>query len=532
MDKRIGSEEIQGFLQTLRKYKSGKANLENRIISSEQWWKLRNASMETEHGTPGSYRAQSGWLHNVITSKHAEGMDSYPEPLLLAREPEDQEEAKILSQILPCILEQNEFEGTYSDLLWQKLKFGTSCCKVFWDPNKLHGLGDVAIEKVNLLNVFWEPGVTNVQDSRYFFHTELWDTDILTDIYPELKGKLGTTSFTAQKFLYDDTVSTEDKVTVVEVWYHKGDKLHYCRFVGDTVLYASENEAGMENGYYEHGKYPFVFDPLFPIEGSPCGYGYIDLCRNQQTEIDLLKTAIVHNAMVGTVPRYFLRTDGNVNEEEYLDLNRPLVHVNGNLGEDSIRAVPHEHLDGNYLALLNQTVSEMRETTGNTETGSGIISVQMAASAIHALQEASGKLTRDSTNASFRAYRSIVELSVELIRQFYTVPRQFRVIGRMGASEYVQYSNKGLMPVDQGEAFGVELGWRMPTFDIRIEAQRKNAYTTLAQNELALKLYEAGFFDPMRREQALGALELMQFEGRDGMMRMLEDGKVADERSV
>lgn len=34
-----------------------------------------------------------------------------------------------------------------------------------------------------------------------------------------------------------------------------------------------------------------------PPYGSLCGYGYVDLCRNQQTEIDLLKTAIVHNAM-------------------------------------------------------------------------------------------------------------------------------------------------------------------------------------------------------------------------------------------
>ena len=480
--------------------------------------------MERPHSRNTDYHAQSGWLHNVITSKHAEGMDLYPAPLLLPREPGDAGEAKVLSQILPCILEQNDFESTFSDVLWQKLKFGTGCYKVSWDPSKLHHLGDISIEKVNLLNVFWEPGVTDIQQSRYFFHTELWDNDILTENYPELKENLSSTGFTAQKFLSDDSISTDNKSTVVDVWYHRGGKLHYCRFVGDFLLFASENEPEMaERGYFDHGEIPYVFDTLFPIENSPCGYGYVDLCRNQQTEIDLLKTAIVHNAMVGILPRYFLRTDGKVNEEEYLDLSKPLIHVDGNLGEDSIREVPHTDLNGNYLALLDETVAELRETSGNTEAGTGTLTTDMAAKAINALQNASNKLSRDSSAASFRALRRIVYLSVELIRQFYSIPRCFRIVGKDGEEDFLQYSNRNLIPAHQGEAFGVDLGWRTPTFDIRIEAQKKNPYSSMAQNEMALKLYAAGFFDPARRTEAMAALEMMDFDGKDSVRKKIEE---------
>ena len=518
---RIGPEELEGFLSTLREYKAGKANLESRMIKNEEWWKLHNVSMEGPIGAPGSYRARSGWLHNVITSKHADGMDALPEAALLAREPGDEAEAAALSRILPCILEQNDFESTFSDVLWQKLKFGTGCYKVFWDKERLHGLGDVAIRRVNLLNLFWEPGITDLRDSRYLFHTELWDRELLEEEYPVCRGKTES-AFTAEKFLYDDRVSTEGKVTVVDVWYHRGRALHYCRFVGSTVLYASENDPDCrEQGFYLHGDYPFVLDPLFPIEGSPCGYGFIDLCCAQQAEIDLLKTAIVHNAMVGTVPRYFLRTDGAVNEEEYLDLSRPLIHVSGNLGEDSIRPVPVNGLSGAALALLNETVEELRETTGTTDTGSGTVSVNMAASAIQALQDASGKLSRDSCQGTFRAFRKIVNLALELIRQFYTVPRAFRITGAAGEEEYLHYSNAGLLPRDQGEAFGVRLGSRTPSFDIRVETQRKSAYSTLAQNELAISLFRAGIFRPELRDQAVLTLNMMNFPGKESLIKEL-----------
>ena len=143
---------------------------------------------------------------------------------------------------------------------------------------------------------------------------------------------------------------------------------------------------------YDHGLYPFVFDTLFPIEGSPCGYGYIDLCQNVQTQIDVMQTAFIKNTMVGAMPRYFSRIDGSINEEEFLDLNNPLVHVNGNLGKDSLTPIQYNALSGNYLDVRTSMINELRETSGNTEASNGVISSGVtAAAAIAALQEASGK---------------------------------------------------------------------------------------------------------------------------------------------
>ena len=525
----IGPEQLLKFTKTLREYKAGKARTETRIVASENWWKLRNTTEEqkqTNIGADGGFTSKSGWLHNVIVSKHADAMESYPEPNILPREEGDKQEAQSLSDIIPCILEQNHFEATYSTAMWQKFKTGTGCYKVVWDNGKLNGLGDIAVECVNLLNVYWEPGVTDIQRSRYFFHTELVDKELLAEQFPELADKLKGQTFTSTKFLYDDTVSTENKHTVIEVYYHKyvdGKKtLQYCKYVEDQLLYATENDPEMAiRGLYDHGLYPYVFDPLFPIEGSPCGYGFVDLCSNPQTEIDLMKTSIVKNVMTGATPRFLSRQDGNVNEEEFLDLSKPIVHVQGNVDEATIRQIGAQPLDdGLCMNTLNMTIQELRETSGNTETSTGNTgSGVTAASAIAALQEASGKGSRDSTKSAYRAYAQIIELCIELIRQFYDMPRQFRIIGQYGAEQFVSYSNAGMQPQHQGNDFGEDMGYRLPVFDVKISAQQKSVYTKVAQNEMAIQFFQLGFFNPQLTDQTLMCLELMEFDGKDGIMQ-------------
>ena len=531
----------QELTAVLQKYKAGKQSLERRVIAAENWWKLRNRFEEDKRpgaSSAGDFRAVSGWLHNVIVSKHADAMEAYPEPVILPREPDDRAEAELLSAVVPCILEQNAFERTWSDAMWQKLKTGTAAYRVGWDPDKLGGLGDISIERVDLLNLFWEPGIADIQRSKFVFCTHLEDNDELEEEFPQLRGRLRGNPFTATRFLYDDAVSLDGKSTVVEAYYRRKRAgrtvLHYVKYVGDTVLYSTEEGEGDTTvgdgtevvpcevdsaiapnaiGLYAHGRYPFVLDPLFPVEGSPCGYGFVDLCHNNQTAIDLMRSAIIKNTVVGATPRYFQRIDGSVNEEEFADLGRALVHVSGNLGEDSLRQIGFSPLSGVYMDVLNSSIQELRETSGNTETSTGNISSGVtAASAIAALQEASGKGSRDSTRSSYVAYAQIVELCIELIRQFYGLPRSFRIAGRAGAEEYIRFSNAGLCPRPQ--PFGAAL----PVFDVKVSAQKRNAYSRLSQNELAMELYRMGIFDEGKEQEALSCLRMMEFDGRDELI--------------
>ena len=555
---KIGAEELRKANMILKRYKEGKTRLEQRIIDNEQFWKLRHweqMEKQGEGGNSGDPQPASGWLVNCILSKHADAMDCYPSPTVLPREPDDRQEAARLSRILPVILKKNQFKRTYSSAWWYKLKSGCAVYGVFWDGTKLGGLGDISVKRMDLLNLFWEPGVTDIQDSAHFFSTELRDNEKLLEEYPQLEGKLGRGSMTLSRYLYDDTVDTSDKSLVVDWYYHttvEGRKvLQYCKYVGETVLYATENDtvrptrtqmtgvdeegrpvlqqvpcgpSMAQRGWYDHGKYPFVFDVLFPEEGTPCGYGYVDLCKSPQKQIDLMNQAILKNTLANATPRFFIRSDGAVNENEYADWTRPFVHTNGNLGADSIAPIRAGSLDSVYVAILNNKIAEMKETAGNRDVANGgTASGVTAGTAIAALQESSGKLSRNMIDDGYEAFADVVTLCIELIRQFYQLPRQFRLLGAMGTEEFISYDCSGLQPKAMDD--GVSVSYRVPEFDLEIGAERENPYRTAEHNQLALQLFQLGFFREDLADQALRCLELMEFKNKDQLVRLIAGGR-------
>ena len=520
----IGAEQLRAAAQTLRKYKEGKANLERRVIDNEEWYRLRHWECLRQGGKKQQVEPVSAWLLNSIANKHADAMDNFPAPNILPREPGDVREARQLSAIVPVVLEQAGFEATYSEGWWDKIIGGTAIYGVFWDGSKLNGLGDIAVEPVDILNLFWEPGVTKIQNSANVFHVKLENNDALEQAYPELAGNLGGNGLDVSRYVYDDTVDTTEKSVVVD-WYYKkrqGGKtvLHYCKFVGETVLYATENKDG--GGWYDHGKYPFVFDPMFRVKGTPCGFGYIDIGKGAQEYIDRGDQAVMQNMLSNAKPRYFVRSDGSVNEQEYADMTKDFVHTDGNLGQDSILPVTGKVLSSIYLNVLDRKVDELKETTGNRDVSTGgSASGVTAASAIAAMQEAGSKLSRDGNKAAYRAFREVVELVVELIRQFYDLPRQFRILGENGREDFVSYTNAGIKPVYQGMEMGVDMGYRLPVFDIEITAEKASPYSKLSQNELALQFFGAGFFNPQMTDQALACLEMMDFDGKEQIMQRI-----------
>ena len=522
----IGKEQIRKARATLNKYKEGKANLETRIVENEQWFKIRHWECMRK-ASPSDIEPSSAWLFNCIANKHADAMDNFPSPNILPREEGDKGEAEMLTSIVPVVLDQCEFEEVYSEVQNYKLKAGTGVYGIFWDGSKLNGLGDIVIRKIDLLNLFWESGITDIQKSKNIFHVELADNDALVAMYPQLMGRLGTETMNVTKYVYDDSVDTTNKSVVVD-WYYKksvGGKavLHYCKFVNDEVLFATENDPRYaERGWYDHGMYPFVFDVLFPTEGTPTGFGYIDVGKDSQAYIDRGNQAIMQNMLSNARPRHFIKNDGSVNEEEYADLSKDFVHVDGNLGQDSILPIQGKPLNDIYVTVIANKVDELKETTGNRDISTGgTTSGVTAASAIAAMQEAGSKLSRDHNKAAYRAFRKVCLIVVELIRQFYDIPRCFRIMGENGVARYVQYSNAGIQPMHQGNELGMDMGYRLPLFDIEVTAQKQSPYSKMSQNELALQFFGAGFFNPQIADQALACLEMMDFDRKHFIMQRI-----------
>ena len=520
---------VKEAVKVLDDYKKGKTNFDNRIIENDKWYRMRHWEHIRTEKKGEKPEPTSAWLFNSLNNKHADFMDNFPEPQVLPREESDKKEAEIISSILPVIHKRTKFKSTYSKNAWKKLKNGMSIYGTFWDNSLENGLGDIVIKKINPLNIFWEPGIEDIQESSNVFLVSLVNNERLIGKYAQLRDKLGAAPETSTgQYEHDDDIDTSNKSAVVD-WYYKQymenedgstkDILHFCKFCNGVVLESTENDEKLRNtGLYDHGKYPFTFDVLFPEEDTPGGFGYVDVMKDPQIYIDKLDQIIMINANEAGIPRMMARDDVGINEEELMDPSKRIIHFSGQLTEEKFRQYEIKPLNAFIINHRINKIDELKETSGNRDFSQGsTASGVTAASAIAALQEAGSKGSRDMIQGSYEAFEEINYLCVELIRQFYTEPRKFRIIAPNGKDQFVTYVNQNIKDIMQTDTNGKPV-YRRPIFDIEVRAQKASPFSTVAMNELAKELYSAGFFNPQLADQALMALDMMSFDGKNAII--------------
>lgn len=521
---RIGTEELKA-------YKQGKEHLEQKIIENEKWYKSKHwdiiRNKRIENGEPEPVTA---YLFNTIANKHADFMDNYPEASMLPRTQGDEQEAEKLSSIVPVQLENNNFEQVYSDVSWYKLKQGTGVYGIFYNPDSNDGLGGTDIVKLDLLNVFWKAGVTNIQKSPRIFVVTLVDNDILKQQYQGILPSefAGSKIINVKEYALDDSIDTTKSSVVVDMYekviIDSKEVVHLTKFVDQYELESTWNdEYYAQTGLYEHGRYPIEFDVLFPEEGMPIGFGYIDVVKNPQMYIDKLDSIITKNALIAGKQRFAVK-EGAVNEDELLDMGTDVIHANTSLTDDNFRIIQGNPLHPFIVDHRREKKEELKEVSGvnefsRGEGGKGIT----AASAIAMLQEAGNKLSRDMIKGSYNTFSRIVYQVIEHIRQFHDETREYRIDTVEGQYEFQQYNNEGLKPQTLPPAYeGQEPQYRKAMFDIKVKAQKQSPYSTLANNEMAKEMYEMGFFNPQMADQAIQALEMMTFEGKETIKQNIQ----------
>ena len=548
----LSDADVRIATEILNRYRAGKSRMDSRISGELLWWQNRygvDGTAEPVGRADGQKGAKptSAWLFSSICNKHADMCDATPTCVALPREPDDEAEAAMLSDILPIIAERSHFHETYSSNVWSKLMHGVAAYGIFWNPSLENGVGDIDIRHVDVMNIFWEPGVRNIQESPNLFLVGLEDSASLMMRYPLLRERRAavrddSTLLSPElggSYLACGSDGIGDKIAVVD-WYYKRTLptgktvLHFAKFAGDVLLYASENDPALrDRGWYDHGQYPIVLDILYPEAGTPSGYGLIAVGRNPQGYIDELDGHMLEYANHASRVRYWAKRSLGVNEKDFLNPDKRIVEVEGDIDDEKLRQITLSPMDPTLGELRLMKITEIKETTGNRDVSQGSASDGVtAAAAITALQEAGNKGSRDMIAGSYRAYIQIMQQVIELIRQFYDGVRCFRITGKDGGRRYVRYTHKGLQDQASGIGSDGERLYRHPVFDIEVRAERETPLNRTGRNELMLELFRAGFFDADRADAAGKALRYMDFDGVDSLRTTVEYGKVSSEITV
>ena len=501
-----------------RRYKNEKAGLDARLRENEDWWQGRQWQRAGANGEDGPV---TPYLFNAVWNKHAGAMDNYPEPLFLEREERDRAEAQRLSKIVPLVLERTGFYGTYSDAWWRKLKNGFAVYFVFWDRTLENGLGDIGITTVDGLRFYAEPQISDIQQSRCVFVTSLMPK-------AEAKRRFPAVDFerTAEPVegYFHEKPNEEDTVQILDCYERvRGAdgrmRVHLTQLYGDVILYSTKTAPLLrDSGLYDHGMYPFVIDVMVPVEKSLYGMGLIDIGKSMQGSIDRMDHLIEKNSLVAARPRFLLKRSAGVDRGALLDMRNDVVEADSTVDDTAVRPIQAAALPSGVLQVRLQKADELKEILGNRDFQQGSVTGGVTAySAIAALQESGNKLERDLISASYESFRQVMELTVELIRQFYSQQRVFRILGPDGSVSYLRYGNEGLRPHPLAGETGDGL-FRKPVFDIKISAQKQNPFSTLQHNQLCIQLYQLGVFQPENAEAAAILLDSLILPGKESLL--------------
>lgn len=534
LDPKKEKERVDKYTAALTKYRESKSELDSRIIENDRWYRSQHWDVLREQAGKQKDAANpepvTAYLWNTLANRHGDLMDAYPEPVFSEREPSDKSEAERLSKIVKVVLERNKFRKTYSDNSWCKTKGGTSLYHIAWDQSLEGGLGDISVKKTDILRLYWESGIDDIQNSKFLFALALMDTEQLQQKYPILSKKRidGLHGIDVKQYSGKDRNITDDKTLVIDAYTKEivppfvQPILHMDKIVGDTIV-STTRDGNHPKGLYEHGLYPFVVDVMFPEEDSITGFGFVDIVKNPQLYIDKLDSIIMKNALVSGKQRVIYKDGGGINPDDLADLSKDFIPSTGSVraGEDYM-ILQSNPLGADVMQHRQNKITELKEVSGANDfnrgsSGGGVT----AASAIMALQEAGNKLSRAMVANTYDAYTAICYQVIQLIAQFYEEPRKFRITGNQGdEAEYVQYDNSGIKEQSMGEiAPGVEPETRKPIFDIVVHAEKYSPYAAVSNNLMAKELFSAGFFNPELAPAALTALDMMSFDGKDVLVK-------------
>ena len=284
------------------------------------------------------------------------------------------------------------------------------------------------------------------------------------------------------------------------------------KFSGNKVLFSSEDAEGYEDGFYKHGRFPFSFDVLNPVPGKITGMGTVDVSKNMQARIDKLDASITRHAAKCAAGRVVGKKNNGINKTEFLDLDAEYIEIQQGDLKEAVREIQISPMPAFVMNHRNKLIDELKEICGNRDFAQGGTTGGVTSgTALSLLQSANDKLVRDSVNFSYICFAEIVEFVIELIREFYTEEKVFRVTGSDGKSDYKRVKNTDI--------FGGECA---AVYDVTVTVEKSNPYQRGMHNSLIMELAGAGLLNPQNFVVNKFILSQLNFDGKDKLIQDLE----------
>ena len=485
-------------------------------------YRLRDPKQDLPN-TPFEQRTlQIQTLKSTVNNCIADQMDNMPEALMAPERPGLEEVATDLTDVVRFILDQNNYEAIHRRRTEDFFVTGSAVTQVCWDDDMDGGKGDVALIRWPIEAFLWDPFAEDIQSGRAVMKVSWHPLEWFREHYPDA-GKYvvgedmrhgGVGQHEAQLDAgYDD----DSRAMLMEYWYRTYDAkknrytVNVAYLAGGALLEKAED-------VYDHGMYPFIVDAMTPIEGLPIGEGLVTELAPMMRYVNRYAHYIDENLRMASKNRALVRRNANLDVEALRNWQENII-PGDDITPDAVQWFQSKPLSGMAPQQMLQFQSDIKMDSGQNqftrgETAGGIT----AASAISALQEAGGKITRLRTAVLNQGFKVMIEQVMWLVSQFYGGKKTRMITGRDGRPREVDMSSKHLMGADAAGKGKLP----SPPYHVQIQISRRNPLRVQAQNELYIQAYtmaaQAGQQFPLHM-----LFELLQVDGKDRVMPVLQN---------
>lgn len=466
----------------------------------------------------GKKTMQLQTLKSTFNNCVADQMDNMPEAVMLPERKDLEAVAEDLTDVVHFVMARNDYESLHRRRVEDCFATGTAITQIAWDKDMDGGRGNVAVIRWPVEAFLWDPAAERLEDARAVFKVSRHPMSWFAQHYPDKARLMGSDDGEFSGLGLSDAqdgahAADEDRALLVEYWYRLYDEktrrysINVAYLAGGVLLDHAEN-------VYDHGMYPFVLDVYTPIEGLPVGDGLVQELAPMMRYVNRYFSYIDTNLRMASKGRLLVDRSAGIDKEALLDWENDVIEGD-RIDAGALKWMQSAPLTNLASAQLGQLEADIKQDSGQNQFSRGeTVGGVTAASAISALQEAGGKITRLRTGVLSGGYRRIVEQVLWLIGQFYDSGRMLFVTGRDSALGRE-------ISAAPARLFGAADRSISPPYSVRVQVQRRNPLRQQAQNELFLQAYQMAA--QSGQPFPLSALfELLQADGKERLLPVLK----------
>ncbi|MDO4568029.1 MAG: hypothetical protein Q4B99_03620 [Clostridia bacterium] len=428
-------------------------------------------------------------VFSTIENIKADLMDAMPAAVVTADEPKHAELAGRLTRIVAENHAASHYETEYARMLHDLLVCGMMVQETGFDMERNAGAGGAFIRHVDCRGIMFDPYCEDIQDSRAIFRFTPYRREWFAQRYPDKAPLMEADNYRLNRRREGFCEGGGDVILLIECWEREYDEatgaycVHMFKLAGRVLL--EDSRQVKPQGYYAHGRYPFVATALYRRKGTHLGFGLADMFANQQQMSDKLDQIVLKNALLASHNKLLVTGASGFDPDDLRDWAKEVHRGDSLTGVSWFSTSPLPAYIIDYIAAMRESIKE--ESGSNDFSRGNTAGGVTAAAAIAALQEMSGKRSRMISRSVHAAFEEAVNLELE-------TEAEFSFIGEA--------------------AGGLPLGLK-----VSVRAHKANRFSVLSHNELVLNLVKLGMIAPD------AGLELLLFDGKEQALELTRGAK-------